>query len=541
MRKCPTDAEMAAFIDGALSEAESREIRRHVAECQDCAHALADVVSVNDLETEGILGQPTAEEAARMASKIRLALRPPTELRGGAESSAGQSSSLTDRLRDIFGGAAIGASILSGFGKGLGGPSLVPAFGSQEENPDHPVRNEPFAHSVHHEGDDLATDNSNHESHHMNNEHTAGNIEHAPTVVGLPGIDGKSPEIQQTHADTCAIRSQELILRDFGVHTSEDTLQKEAAQHGWYTPGGGTPMDHIGDLLENHGVPVNRYHDANIFTLTSELAQGHKVIIGVNSGELWAPGVLHDLGHSLGLNGADHALIVSGIDTSDQNHVKVVLTDPGSGDIAKEYPLDQFIHAWKDSHCFMVATTEPAPPWLPEMEHFNYGLGHVELIGHLPYEQFSTNYAHELSHPDDFAGSVHDLPAHHSVGHDILHAFLHSVGGAYGDALEHLHDIPPHHEDPPQDQHAAGLGAEPHDMTFPSHSEILGPEPTIEELVQERLHPPHEDPSHPGHYHPEHTENPFFPSHDPTQHTDTGFPLSHEIDDSHHFTDDDSV
>jgi len=223
----------------------------------------------------------------------------------------------------------------------------------------------------------------------MNNNHV-GVIESAPKTVGLPGVDGQSELVHQHYEDSCAIRSQELILRDFGVPISEDTLRNEAIANGWYAPGGGTNADCVGNLLELHGVAVNRYENADIYTLTSELAKGHKVIIGVDSGELWNKGFLENLEDGLGLKKADHALIVSGIDTTDPDHVKVILTDPGTGDIAKEYPIEQFIDAWKDSNCFMVTTAEPVPlKYNPQMVNFDYAAGHISSIGEMPYSYFA--------------------------------------------------------------------------------------------------------------------------------------------------------
>lgn len=270
----------------------------------------------------------------------------------------------------------------------------------------------------------------------MNDEINNGGFHEAPKVVGLPGEEGKSSSVQQHFEDTCAVRSQELILRDFGVQVSEDSLRNEAIGHGWYTPGGGTSAENIGNLLELHGVDVNRYENANIITLTSELAKGHKVIIGVDSGELWNHGLLEGLEDKLGFQQPDHALIVSGIDTSDPDHVKVVLTDPGSGDIAKEYPMEQFVDAWKDSNCLMVTTAQPAPAWLPEMANFDYNLGHIESIGNLPYDEFQTHYGTEenLHHHnfssrenslDDFLQAVAGVDTHFPIfsmdGDDPFH------------------------------------------------------------------------------------------------------------------------
>lgn len=223
----------------------------------------------------------------------------------------------------------------------------------------------------------------------MNNMSTYDKIEAASTVIGIPGFDGESLSIQQVGRDTCAIRSQEIVLRDFGINISEADLVRQAEEKGWYNRGEGTNPDDVGNLLELNGVEVNRYERANIFSLTSELAKGNRVIIGVDSGELWEQGFFEEQEDQRGIQEADHAVIVSGIDTTDPDHVKVVLTDPGSGDLAKEYPLEQFVDAWKDSNCSMIATVEPAPlAFNPEMVNFNYVQGHLPEIGNLSYEDF---------------------------------------------------------------------------------------------------------------------------------------------------------
>ena len=203
----------------------------------------------------------------------------------------------------------------------------------------------------------------------------------APKKWGAEPVDEVSADIRQSYPDTCAIRSQEIILRDFGFDVSEDELVRQSMEKGWYAPGHGTSPEDVGNLLEEYGVEVNQYRNANIFTLSAELAQNHKVIIGVDSGELWHKGAWEGFEDFIGLERGDHALLVSGIDTSDTNNVKVILTDPGTGDVAKEYPVEQFMDAWQDSGFFMVATKGPAPAWLPASANFDYELGHLPSFG----------------------------------------------------------------------------------------------------------------------------------------------------------------
>lgn len=235
----------------------------------------------------------------------------------------------------------------------------------------------------------------------------ASPIQPAPLVSGDPATDVGFFPGQQDHQDTCAIRCQEFILERYtGVEFPEEALMRQAMDHGWYSPGGGTQMQDVGNLLELNGIPVSRYEGANVFNLANELAQGHKVIIGVDSSELWEDHPIRAaIADSLGLSGADHAVVVSGIDTRDPDHIQVIVSDPGTGEAAATYPLDRFLDAWQDSGCYMVATQTPAPAvYNPEMAHFDYDLGHIGEVAGLPYGEF---LGFE-DHPEDLAGMLDD-------------------------------------------------------------------------------------------------------------------------------------
>ena len=203
-----------------------------------------------------------------------------------------------------------------------------------------------------------------------------------------PFPEAGSNDIQQHFADTCAIKSQQIILQSFGQEISEEELRQEAIDLGIYIPGQGTMPDNAGDLLNNHNVQTHVVHNAHVYDLVNELAQGHKVIVGVDSGELWNPSVMEKIEDWFGGH-ADHALIVTGIDTTDVDDVKVIITDPGSGDVAIQYPMNQFIDAWHDSNCILIATDD-APPveFEPLMANFDYDAGHISSIGNIPYDTF---------------------------------------------------------------------------------------------------------------------------------------------------------
>ena len=217
------------------------------------------------------------------------------------------------------------------------------------------------------------------------------NIYVAPTSVGLETDGGMfNPSVFQGNENSCAIHSQYHVLRDYGYTGTVEDLKAEAEANGWYDPATGTSPENVGKLLEAHGVPCNVYVNANEYNLISELAQGKRVIVGLDSGEIWeGEGALQDFWEKITGGGADHAVVVSGINTADPDNIKVVLTDSGAGHAAIEYPLDQFMDAWKDGECTMWVPQEPPKPEfdLDRLVNFDWGLGHIANVGNVSYEE----------------------------------------------------------------------------------------------------------------------------------------------------------
>ena len=171
-------------------------------------------------------------------------------------------------------------------------------------------------------------------------------------IIGEPEVDAEFFPGVQSYMDTCAVRCQEFILERFtGVDIPEDALVQEAQAAGWYAPGQGTIPEDVGNLLEAHGISTHRVTGATVYDLADELAQGHKVMIGVDSTELWeGKTILQEIAEWLGIEedvpGADHAVVVSGIDTTDPDNPQVIVSDPGTGEHTV-YPMEHFLDAWE--------------------------------------------------------------------------------------------------------------------------------------------------------------------------------------------------
>lgn len=238
-------------------------------------------------------------------------------------------------------------------------------------------------------------------------------------IVGTPEEDVDDWSFQQT-AFTCAVVCQKMILHGFGIDVSEAQLVYEATSNGWLTAGGTSPSD-VGQLLELHGVACHTHQGADVEALIAELAHGHKVVVGVDSGEYsgqdW---FFEDL---INPNGADHAVVVTGLDMHDPNHPMVYLNDPGHPDGAGvAYPLDRFLDAWADSGNMYVAT-DAAPFDLASDplfgSHYDPGTGlymdvaywasFAATVLHLT-STIAEHFAHHDSHWDNDDHASHSDP-----------------------------------------------------------------------------------------------------------------------------------
>ena len=247
----------------------------------------------------------------------------------------------------------------------------------------------------------------------------------AQTLFGEQGNGSQvqlDPMIFQGNEGICAIRSQQIILRDYGIDVSIDELKQFATQNGWYDPKGGTPMGYIGNILESCNVHCRQDAGCTVYDLVNELSQGHRVIVAVDANELWADRENDTIKQTKEWfndvfkgNTPNHALVVAGVEVNpqDPDDVKVVLTDPGTGDLRIEYDLDDFMDAWEDSDCFMTTTTEPAPlQYDPERG--------CEVPSNFAMEQFiDTNSlplnANNVILPEEMAAKT--VGAYYSEGH----------------------------------------------------------------------------------------------------------------------------
>lgn len=175
----------------------------------------------------------------------------------------------------------------------------------------------------------------------------------------------------QCEPDNCAVEAERSIINMF-VDTPLDQQQAMhiSSSHGWYQPGVGTSPADIGQMMDLYDIPNHTVVNASVADLAQELAQGHGVIVGVDSNELWDQGPLADLkqwlstntGADFGDESANHAVVVTGIDVSDPGNPMVIINDSGiPNGQGVAYPMEKFLQCWEDSNCYYTATDIPLP------------------------------------------------------------------------------------------------------------------------------------------------------------------------------------
>lgn len=180
----------------------------------------------------------------------------------------------------------------------------------------------------------------------------------------------------------CAIKAQQMVLRNYGIEASTAELTALATKQGWFEEGKGSAFDFVGELLNHYGVEAVQMRNAGVYHIMHELSQGHKIIVGVDA----------DTDEAL----AQHVMLVAGIDTTDPDNLKVEVKDPSHPEQDTVYTANEFLERWRHTGCFMVATKQAAPLSAnPEMMNFDYQLGYVRKFADVAYEEIIKRMAQD--------------------------------------------------------------------------------------------------------------------------------------------------
>lgn len=181
-------------------------------------------------------------------------------------------------------------------------------------------------------------------------------IYEAPEEIGTPEEDEAFSPGKQERPDTCAIRAQQHILSMYGIETTETELLEKAIEEGEYGMfHRGTYGWDIGNHLVRYGIPINRYDDATMAHLISELGQGHKVIVGVDAYELdvdTPAKKYNQIARDMMRETGNHVIVVTGVDPET---LEVSFVNPADGK-AHVLSAENFLDAWGDSNNLLIST-----------------------------------------------------------------------------------------------------------------------------------------------------------------------------------------
>ena len=171
-------------------------------------------------------------------------------------------------------------------------------------------------------------------------------------VVGHPEEAMAQWEFQG-NTGRCALYSQKFVIEELTGHEVDiEEIADLAEEHGWFTEEGGTPVLNMDKILDYYGIDNEVSFHNSIDDLRDALEGGHKVIVSIDSDEIW-----HGENDSIFVPGdaVDHAVEVIGIDYTDSDNPMVILNDSGTPDGCGEMvPLDTFVDAWDDGSNHMI-------------------------------------------------------------------------------------------------------------------------------------------------------------------------------------------
>lgn len=172
---------------------------------------------------------------------------------------------------------------------------------------------------------------------------------------GISGDPVKSMDYWECQGDTnrCALYSQMFIIEEFNdIKIDIEEFANVAKEHGWFTEKDGTTFLNMNKMLDYYGIENEMTFHNSIDDIEQCLNNGGKVIVSIDSNEIW-----HGEDNNIFApeSASNHAVEVIGIDRTDPDHPMVILNDSGRpAGRGEMVPLDVFEGAWEDGDCQMI-------------------------------------------------------------------------------------------------------------------------------------------------------------------------------------------
>lgn len=187
------------------------------------------------------------------------------------------------------------------------------------------------------------TELENYEPYNNNPECVSGNPEESMTYWECQGDTNR-----------CALYAQKFVIEELspGIQIDIDDFAQVAKDNGWFTEEGGTSFLNMNNMLDYYGIENEMLFHQTVNDIEECLNAGGKVIVSIDSNEIWFGEENNIFSPS---SSSNHAVEVIGIDRSDPDYPMVILNDSGSPNGKGEMiPLVVFEGAWEDGDCQMI-------------------------------------------------------------------------------------------------------------------------------------------------------------------------------------------
>ena len=143
----------------------------------------------------------------------------------------------------------------------------------------------------------------------------------------------------------CDVQCEAYMLKRQGIDCNEEDLLEVAKENHWIRRAG-TPLQYMGNLLENKGLAVTRKYDSTIDDIKEALHRGNGVIVAVDSDKLYPERPDEE-------DATNHAIVVTEVNA---NACTVTIYDPENL-VEIDVELPSFMNAWKESRYYLVCST----------------------------------------------------------------------------------------------------------------------------------------------------------------------------------------
>ena len=176
-------------------------------------------------------------------------------------------------------------------------------------------------------------------------------------VVGNPMSAMEKWECQG-QTGRCALYSQRFVIEELtGENVDMGEFLKTAKDNGWFGENDGTATLNMNKMLDYYGVKNEMSFHNSLDDIEQSLSRGERVIVSLDADEIWYgenDNVFSPF-DAEGIDSANHAVEVIGVDRSDPGNPMVILNDSGTPNGRGEMvPAGVFCDAWDDGNCQMI-------------------------------------------------------------------------------------------------------------------------------------------------------------------------------------------